>query len=125
MKKLLILICSLFMFSSCSEMLEGVATDIADDVADHYADNYCDGMEDSDGDGYYMKYLYNSGGVYEIDMLCDLVIIPISYQMNTYDVLRAYDCQFRRITEVELISDIECEVLEPVPEEYELLLAIN
>ncbi len=117
MKRLFVLMCVVLMFASC-------ANDVSDDIND-YKDNYCDGMTDVDGDGYYQKNVYSHGEIFDKLMSCDGEYILVTYQANLYDVLRVSDCQYGKIADYELLSEIECELLEEIPKEYDPPIVIN
>jgi len=108
-------------------MFEDIYDEISDIVYDEEDDDfeYCDGLSDPDGDGYYHKYIYNHGEQFEKPMLCDGEYVTLYYQIINYDVLRVSDCLYGRITEEKLLYDVDCTILEEVPDDYEPGLIIN
>lgn len=122
MNRFFILCCVVFICAGCADMFEDIydeAYDIVYEDEDEDEDIYCDGMSDSDGDGYYSKHVYNHGEQFEKQMLCDGKKITLDYQIVNYDVLRVSDCLYYRISEEELLSNVDCKVIEEIPDEHE------
>ncbi len=119
MKKLFVLICIAIICAGCADLVN-------DNDDNGYDNNYCDGMSDSDGDGYFQKDLIPGPTiVFEKWMLCDGVPNLLIYKTLSYSVLRVSDCKYATIGENELITYVDCLILEEVPEDYEPGLAIN